>query len=211
VNGEPRLDELIGGDVTGAERERLQHVHDLLLQAGPPPELTPELQAGPTLGLTVQPRRRTAKPRALMLLAAALVVSLVFFAGYIVANGGGSASSTGAVKPVQELALTGTPAAPQAQGVLQIWRSKAGNWPMTLSVAGLPKLPSHTYYEVYLVRGGKPWGSCGTFRVEGSSPGTVKVMLTAPYSLKKGDSWVVTRAGHGGVEPGETVLRPVTA
>ncbi len=210
MNGEPRLDELIGGDVTGAERERLQHVHDLLLQAGPPPELTPELRAGPTLGLTLERRRRPVKPRALMLLAAALVVALVFFAGYIVANGGGNASSAGS-KPLRQLALTGTAAAPQAQGVLQIWRSEAGNWPMTLSVAGLPKLPSHTYYEVYLVRDGKPWGSCGTFRVEGSSGGAVTVRLTAPYSLRKGDSWVVTRAGHGGVEPGETVLRPVTA
>ena len=210
MNDKPSLDELIGGDVTAAERERLQHVHDLLLRAGPPPELTPELEAGPTLALTLQPRRRPIKPRALMLLAAALVVSLVFFAGYIVANGGGSASSTG-TKPVRELALAGTPAAPHAQGVLQIWRSKAGNWPMSLSVAGLPKLPPHTYYEVYLVRGGKPWGSCGTFRVEGPSTGTVKVMLTAPYSLHRGDSWVVTRAGRGGVEPGRTVLQPVTA
>jgi hypothetical protein len=207
VNGEPRLDELIGGDVTAAERERLQHVHDLLLQAGPPPELTPELRAGPTLALTLQ-RRRSAKPRAMMLLAAALVVALVFFAGYLAANGGGSASPTG--KVVRELALTGTAKAPHAQGVLQIWHSKAGNWPMTLSVAGLPKLPPHTYYEVYLVRGGKPWAPCGAFRVEGSSHGAVTVKLTAPYSLQKGDSWVVTRTKRG-VEPGQTVLRPATA
>jgi hypothetical protein len=80
---------------------------------------------------------------------------------------------------------------------------------MTLSVVGLPKLPAHTYYEVYLVRDGKPWGSCGTFRVDGSS--RLSLTLNAPYSLEKGDSWVVTRPGPAGEEPGKTVLRPITA
>jgi len=32
---EPNFDELIGAEVTGAEREQLQHAHELLLQAGP--------------------------------------------------------------------------------------------------------------------------------------------------------------------------------
>ena len=47
MNREPTLDELIGADTTGAERERLQHVHELLLEAGPPPEVSPELEQGP--------------------------------------------------------------------------------------------------------------------------------------------------------------------
>jgi hypothetical protein len=81
---------------------------------------------------------------------------------------------------------------------------------MKLSVAGLPKLPSRTYYEVYLVRNGKPWGSCGTFVVSNSS-GPLTLRLIAPYSLRKGDSWVVTRPGPNGSEPGRTVLRPVAA
>ena len=35
------------------------------------------------------------------------------------------------------------------------------------------------------------------------------VSLTAPYTLRKGDTWVVTRPGQGGgTEPGTTVLRP---
>ena len=33
--------------------------------------------------------------------------------------------------------------------------------------------------------------------------------LTSPYALQKGDTWVVTRPGPGGAEPGQTVLRPV--
>jgi hypothetical protein len=35
----------------------------------------------------------------------------------------------------------------------------------------------------------------------------VTVTLTSPYTLEKGDSWVVTRPGAGGAEPGQTVLR----
>jgi len=210
VNREPSLDELIGTEETGAERQRLQDVHDLLLQAGPPPELSPELAAGPTLAATLGRRRRSVRPRAMMLLAAALVVALVFFAGYVVANKGGGSTSATRIKPVEQLALKGTSAARGAEATLQVWHSRDGNWPMTLKVEGLPKLPPQNQYEVYLVRNGKPWGSCGTFRVIGSQ-GTVTVTLNAPYSRRRGDSWIVTRAAPGGAEPGQTVLQPVTA
>lgn len=207
MNREPGLEELIGAEATGAERQRLQHAHELLLQAGPPPELSPELEAGPSLGMTLrrERRRRALKQRALVLLAAALTLVLVFFGGYAVANGGGGGSGA---KP-SALALAGTKFAPEAQATLQVWPSRAGNVPMTLDAVGLPKLPAHSYYEVYLVRNGKPWGSCGTFRVGPS--GEVRVTLNAPYSLRKGDSWVVTRPGPDGAEPGPTVLRPVNA
>lgn len=205
---EPRLDELIEAEATDAERQRLQHVHELLLQAGPPPELTPELEAGPTLGLTFgQPRRRAVRQRALMLLAAALVLALVFFGGYAAGNGGGG-SGVSATKP-KLISLRGTPAARGAQAKLEVWRPRNGNWPMTLTVAGLHKLALPRYYEVYVVRDGHILGSCGTFRVEG--PQTVKVNLNAPYPLQHGDTWIVTRQGAGGTEPGTTVLRPVTA
>ena len=208
MNREPMLDELIGDEATGAERERLQHVHELLIEAGPPPELSPELEAGPTLGATLSRRRRALKPRALLLLAAALSVALVFFAGYAVGNGRNGTSS--AVLPAVNLQLAGTSAVPRAQARLEVWKRRDGNWPMTLEVVGLPKLPSHRYYEVYLVRGGKLGGSCGTFRIT-SSDRPATVTLNSPYPLRKGDSWVVTRPGPGGAEPGQTVLRPISA
>lgn len=211
MNREPNFDELIGAEATGAERERLRHVHELLLQAGPPPELTPELEAGPTLGMTLgRRRRRTAtrsRPRALLLIAAAFVLALAFAAGYGVGRPGAKEQ---AAPVAHELSLRGTSAAPNAQATLDVWHSQQGNWPMTLRVVGLAKLPAHTYYEVYLVRNGRPWGSCGVFRVADSSHVTT-VTLNAPYSLRKGDSWVVTRATPSGGEPGRTVLRPVTA
>jgi len=210
VNREPRLDELIGAETSGAERQRLQQVHELLLEAGPPPELTPELETGPNLGATLGKRRRV-KPRAMLLLAAALALTLVFFAGYATRNHGSGKTAT----PVMAVALKGTSLVPAAQGTIQVWNDTNGhgNWPMTLRVVGLPQLPPHNLYEVYLVRNGRPWGSCGTFRVggTGSAEQEVTVTLSAPYSLHKGDTWVVTRPGPGGAEPGQTVLGPVAA
>jgi len=212
VNRDRNLDELIGADTAGAERERLQRAHEMLLEAGPPPELSDKLEAGPTLALTLAKPRRVARPRALLLLAAALAIFVVFFAGYGVGNHR-SGKSTDARVLAQ--ALKGTSLAPQAEGTLQVWSSQDGsNWPMTLSVVGLPKLPPRNYYDVYLFRDGKiqSWATCGAFRVgDSDSAGGLTVTLTSPYPLEKGDSWVVTRPGRGGVEPGQMVLRPVTA
>ena len=204
MNREPTLDDLIGAEATGAERERLQHVHGMLLEAGPPPELSPKLEAGPTLGMSLH-RRRAVKRRAMLLLAATLAVVVVFLGGYALANRGGSSPS-----PVFAQALAGTSLAPHAQGTLEVWSSSAGNWPMTLTVVGLRPLPPRRYYEVYLFRHGEPWAPCGAFRIgNSSSPANpVRVTLTAPYTLHKGDSWVVTRQGPDGAEPGQTVLRP---
>jgi hypothetical protein len=206
VNRNPNLDELVGAETTGAERERLQHVHDLLLEAGPPPELSPELEAGPNLKMTVGKRRGVVKQRAMLLLAAAVALSLIFLGGYAVGNQRGSTKSTRAVS----LQLTGTPVVPNAQASLEVWHRRAGNWPMTLTAVGLPKLAPHYYYEVYLIRDGRLSGSCGTFRVTNSKL-PVTVTLNSPYTLEKGDSWIVKRPGPGNVEPGKTVLRPVTA
>jgi len=211
VNREPTLDDLIGAETTGAERQQLEHVHELLLEAGPPPELSPELEAGPNLKMTTGKRRRGLRPRAMLLLAAALAIFVVFFAGY----GVGNHRSAKTNPPVLAQELHGTRLARGAEGALQVWNSKDGsNWPMTLSVVGLPKLPPRNYYEVYLFRDGKiqPWGTCGTFRVgDSDSARGLTVTLTSPYPLEKGDTWVVTRPGAGGSEPGPMVLRPITA
>jgi hypothetical protein len=211
LSREPDLDELIDAETTGEERRRLQHVHDLLLEAGPPPELTPQLRTAPTFGVVpLNLRRRVVKRRALVLLAAALSILAVFAAGYAVAKqrSGGNGTSTA----LERLVLKGTVGAPAAKATLDVWRPVHGNVPMTLSVEGLRKLPAHSYYDVYLVRDGQvqPWGVCGTFRVAGPSR-VLTLNFNAPYPLQKGDSWVVTRPGPGGTEPGQTVLRPVSA
>jgi hypothetical protein len=78
---------------------------------------------------------------------------------------------------------------------------------MKLSATGLPKLPAHAYYTVWLERGGKPWAPCGTF-VVADADHAVSVWLNAPYRLRKGDTWVVTEQRPGHNEVGPTVLKP---
>jgi hypothetical protein len=210
VNREPSFDELVGAETSGEEREQLRRVHELLLEAGPPPELTAKLRKAPGSEPAVarMQRRRVVKRRGLLLLAAALSIVVVFAAGYAVSNSrqNGNTSASGVTKTLQ---LTGTRQAPHAHATLAVLQPQAGNWPMTLSVTGLPKLPPHVYYYVYLVRDGKPWAPCGAFRVASSSQ-ALTLTLNAPYKLRKSDTWVVTRPTRRG-EPGTTVMRPVSA
>jgi len=208
VTNEPNFDELVGNDLDGAERERLRRVHDLLVTAGPPAELTPQTEAGPTLAMTLGgPSRRLVTRRVALVAAAVVALAVAFLAGYISGNG----SETSATPVERVLKLEGTVQAPEALASLQILPVDAsGNWTMKLSATGLPALPQRGYYEVFLTRNGKIWAPCGSFKVEGPSSG-VLVWLNAPYPLQQGDSWVVTRHIAGSPDAGPIVLRPVNA
>ncbi len=198
----PNFGELVGTDLAPEERERLERVHDLLVRAGPPAELAPELERGPTLAMTLGgPRNRHVVRRMALLAAAIMVLLLVFLGGYVTGNHGGGGLSGG-----HTLKLVGTPQAPAALASLQVASAdSAGNWPMTLSATGLAKLPAHGYYEVFLTRNGKIWAPCGTFRVQ-SATTAISVKLNAPYDLHRGDGWVVTRQLPGQHEAGPVVL-----
>jgi hypothetical protein len=150
-------------------------------------------------------QRRSVKRPLLLLLAAAISIAAVFVSGYAVGDHPGGSAPRDAVARTR--ALRGTSVAPNARARLEVWHARSGNWPMTLSVVGLPKLPPDTYYEVDLVRDGRPWRSCGTFRIASASH-AVTLTLNSPYALRKGDSWVVTRQALGR-EGGVTALRPV--
>jgi hypothetical protein len=161
-------------------------VHDLLVAAGPPPELSPALAEAPEVGgrVTFLPQRRRA---ALLLLAAALA-AIAFGGGFLAGafTHGGSTASTAIV-----VSMHGTRAAPNALASIRLQDvDAAGNWPMRLTVQGLPKLPDGGYYELYLTRHGHAAASCGTFNVHG---GRTVVRLNAPYRLNRFDGWVVTR------------------
>lgn len=198
----PNFDEIVGSEPAGEERERLRRVHELLVTAGPPPELSPELERTPipdvgnVLGLR---RRKNWGRRAVILLAAAILVAIVFVGGFSGGKGSGVSES---------VSMVGTKITPNAHGRLIVLQAtKGNNWPMQLQETGLPALPANSFYEVYLIRDGKPWGSCGTFHVD-SSTQTVTVSLNAPYALRKGDSWWVTRERAGEQGAGPTVLKP---
>jgi hypothetical protein len=140
----------------------------------------------------------------LLLLGGALAIAALFVSGHAVGDHRGGSAAKSAI--VRTVALRGTSVAPHAHARLEVWRARGGNWPLTLRVVGLPKLPPRTYYEVDLVRTGKPWESCGTFRIASAFP-AVTLTLNAPGALRKGDSWIVTRQTQG-PESGVTALRP---
>jgi hypothetical protein len=184
----PDFDELVGTDLAAPERERLLRVHELLVAAGPPPDLPAELGEPPQTATVYSFPKRSLR---LALIAAALGV-LVFAAGYLA--GGGPDYET-----FDSLEMAGTAAAAGASATIEVFDADpAGNWPMEISVTGLAPPPSGKPYEVWLTRDGKLAALCGSFLAE--PDGTTAVPMNAPYRLRDFDSWVVVEEGS------ETVL-----
>ena len=180
----PDFNELVGGDLAGDERERLLRVHELLIAAGPPPELPPQLAtapAEPKATVVPIPRRRWRTAS----LAAAAVLLLAFGAGWVIGDrrGGDQVERT--------VAMAGPHGAKASLDILDA--DSAGNWPMTMTVSGLPALGRGRTYTLWLTKHRKLDSSCGTFVVE--QDGTTTVRLNAPYHLKEYSGWVVVRTG----------------
>jgi hypothetical protein len=188
----PDFDDLVASDVPAEERERLRRAHELLIEAGPPAELSPELESVPWPDDALGPvwgRRKAAKQRRPLLLAAALATAVVV--GFLLGQATTSSNTTslGSHRTVQ---LHGTRLGPGALATLELGKRDAeGNWPMVLHVRGLPRLPGGGYYDLYLTRNGKPLVSCGTFNASGKTA----VRLSAAYNLEAFDKngWVIVR------------------
>jgi hypothetical protein len=196
----PRFDDVIDDAVTGAERERLRNVHELLVQAGPPEELPPHLEAGPTLAMTLSRERKPTRRRVALLAGTIALLAAAFLLGYLAGNRGGGLARG------ETMELSGTAAAPGALASLRILPADgSGNWPMKLSATGLPKLGPKQYYMVFLKRHGELYAPCGTFVANGDA---VSVTLNAPYRLQPHDTWVVTEQTRGDRKAGPVVLRP---
>ena len=206
----PDFDELVGTDVPGEQRERLRRAHDLLVQAGPPPELSPELEKVPWPDDALAPvvgrrREREGKSwaRRPVVLAAALATAVVV--GFVLGDAGGPNENSIDVR--QTVELHGTDLEPAALATLKLGRAdRTGNWPMVLHVKGLPKLEGGGYYDLYLTKGGKPIVSCGTFNADGNTV----IRLLAAYNLERFDKngWVIVRKVPGHFKPDQIVLRP---
>ena len=189
----PDFDDLVGGDVPGEERERLRRAHELLLEAGPPAELSPEMESVPWPEDALAPlfgRPRRSKQRRPLLLAAAIATAVI--AGFLLGQATSSTSTSTALRAHRTVQLHSTPLGNGALATLQLGnRDPEGNWPMVLRISGLPRLPANGYYDLYLTKGGKPLVSCGTFNVSGDTV----VRLSAAYNLEAFDKngWVVVR------------------
>jgi Anti-sigma-K factor rskA len=185
----PDLRDLVGEETTPQELARLGRVHDLLVRAGPPPELPSELARPPEGEGTValMPKRHW---RPLAALAAALAVA-AFGVGWLVASAGDSGSGQSFAIEFR-VPMQGTAAAPHAVASIALGeKDEAGNWPMAMTVRGLPRLAEGERYELWLTEGGKLVESCGTFRTTGESV----VYFNAPFKLR-GKGWAVTRSGQ---------------
>jgi hypothetical protein len=181
----PDFDELVGHDVEPVERQRLLRVHEALVAAGPPAELSQGAVAPFTSDPAhLQPRRRRG---ALLALAAALGV-LVFAVGFLAGDGRIEPGTFDVVE------MSGTAEAVGASASLVLFDvDVAGNWPMEVRVSGLPPAAGGRPFEVWLTRDGEPVALCGSFLVE--PDGTAVVPMNAPYKLKEFDGWVVVEEG----------------
>jgi hypothetical protein len=187
----PNFDELAGGaDLGPEEAARLERVHDLLVAAGPPPELPPRLlepdhELEHRDNVIFLPRRRAG----MVLGIAAAVALLALLGGYLL---GQRQQFDEAGSVTMHSTVTASP----ASAVIHVGKAdSAGNWPLKVDVKSLPALPEGEYYEMFLTRGANQRAaSCGTFRVSGSSD---EVRLNAPYHLRAFDGWIVTREGRG--------------
>jgi hypothetical protein len=173
----PELDDLIGTDIEPGERARLERVHELLVAAGPPPELP---QTRP-VELPQRRRRRGAQ----LAIAAALAVAAFALGAALVDSG----RSVDFVVP-----MDATAAAPGASASLTVFElDDAGNWPMELAVAGLAPRTSDRPFQLWLTRKGEPEALCGAF-VTGAD-GSAVVPMNAPYRFDEFDGWVVVEEG----------------
>jgi hypothetical protein len=184
MTDKPDFNELVGEDLQPEERARLERVHDLLVTAGPPPELPPRLvqpDLDPREGrsaVAFLPRRRAG-----LMLGIAAAIALIAFVGGFVAGRAKDTFSTAFDVPMR-----GTALASNATATIHVGRlDSSGNWPLKVVVHGLKPLPEGDYYEMFVTKNGKRGPTCGTFRLsDGQS-----IRLNAPYKLR-GVGWIVT-------------------
>jgi hypothetical protein len=181
----PDFDELVGADLDPSERDRLLRVHELLVTAGPPPEL----RLGERPQAAAEPVRLASQRRRFGGLALAAALGVVLFAaGFVV---GDRRDEPGTF---EVLTMTGTAYTSGVSGRLTIFNAdEAGNWPMELEVSGLTPPADRRHYELWLTKGGKLEALCGSFLAE--AEGVTVVPMNAPYRLRDFDAWVVVAEG----------------
>jgi hypothetical protein len=181
--------------LTPSERARLERVHDLLLEAGPPATLPSGLEHPPGQVITFPAWRR--REVAIVAAAAAAVAAACFGGGYLLGESGGTSMK-------QVVVLQG---AQNSFASLRVGATdEVGNTPMELTVKGLPER-ENGYYELFVWRHGKPGFPCTGFRMLGDE---TTVRFTVPYELQAGTKLVVTEIVRGKHDwPGRVVMRSV--
>jgi hypothetical protein len=173
----PDFRELVGNDLPEEERARLKRAHDLLVAAGPPPDLPPALAEPPVAGASVSwlPRRRAG---AALVLAATLLLT-AFAAGFLLGDRGDSSES----RPFDAERTVVLGKSGSALVVVRLGNAdRHGNHPMLVTVEGLERQTGGDYYSLLMLRNGKPVAVCGTFNVAGRGATTIR--LTTAYDFE---------------------------
>jgi hypothetical protein len=177
--------DLVGDEGSPEELERLRRAHDMLLAAGPPPELSPRLAEAPGTRnrSSWMPRRR----RGTAFLLAAGVAAAAFGIGFYAGDRGSSDFSASR----ESIHMHAVQSSSLASASLQLGHpDEVGNWPVLLHVSGLKKLPKGVWYELFLTEDGKIKAWCGAFSV--AKDGRTTVRMSVPYKLEDGVGWVIT-------------------
>lgn len=177
----PDFDELVGSDLDAVERDRLRRVHELLVAAGPPPEILSTVSVPAVEEAPAPPRRGRRRRGALLAFATALLAT--FAIGFGVAELDGP--------NVDRVITMSGPSGASAR--LEVYElDDGGNWPMQIEVDGLPPAPGKLF-QLWLTKGGKPAALCGSFFTD--DDGTATVPMNAPWRLSDFDGWVVVAEG----------------
>ena len=185
----PDFIDLVGDDGSQEELEQLRRAHDLLLAAGPPPELSPRIAEAPA-EVSAPKTRLPSKRRGTAFLLAAGIAAAAFGVGLLVGDHGSDQFTSAHVYPMHPPSGTGAARASVAVGD----QDAVGNWPLLVQASGLKPLPKGSWYELYLTRNGKIAGWCGAFNAK--KDGRTTVRMTVPYNLKNTE-WVVARSDEG--------------
>jgi len=203
VTNEPDFRELVDDEGDREELDRLRRVHELLVAAGPPPELSPAVADPPEVeeSKVLQFKRR--RPATLLAVGIAAAAA-AFVIGYAVGDHHNGFSASGPPIPMHGVGQVAI-----ARADIQIGsHDSGGNYPLEMTVQGLPRLPKGGWYELLLSKGGKPTLPCGDFAVDGTR---TTVRLSVPYDFqdlrahKAFDGWVVV-AHHAGQKAAPVVM-----
>lgn len=200
----PDFRDLVGDDLSPDEEARLRRAHELLIAAGPSPELPGVLAEPPTpqgrLLHLAQSRLRTG-----LVLAAAIVLA-AFALGYFV-GARDEGSSLGAGFTPEEIAVLG-----KSGGRLAVVRfgerDGNGNRPMLVTVEKLKPLPRGDYYTLFMTRKGKPIVTCGTFNVDDEDTTTVR--FSVAYDLDRFDGLMLAEYDRDTHENTPLLRAPLT-
>jgi hypothetical protein len=194
-------------DLSGLSDEdetRLRRVHEMLVAAGPPADLPVELSkpvavAGAEV-VSLEEHRSRRRPVVALLVAATVAVAC-FGGGYLLATQAHSGKS--AIDVVRVVPMQGVQQNSFAS--LRVGASdQNGNWPIQLTVNGLPQLQDKESYYLMVWQDGKPVSFCGAFEVAGH--GSTTVTFNVAYKITKDTRWVVTRMAPGAKFPGHVVM-----